>query len=668
MPEHRVNGRTVETLLLLGSSAALLWLSRQPRPPEPLPGLLHDPWTSTALALAVACAAPGFVLARVLGAARDPLATAAYAIGLGLSWLLAPCAVALAVGASIHEATAWSTAATLALVIAYALRPARADGGRLPAAGVPPAAVGALLLVVATLLAASRANSGFSFSSDEWYLLRSTRYLLEAPAISRTGLVTTFDVWNVLIALLVKLPGVDLVEGWRTLLPAFLLPAALLAYVTLARTLLRSWSFACLALGLLAALALSDMHTRGEGVGMALLVRLLEDKYAALHLFLPLAQASGLRFLRTRRARPLVAAGMLSTAAAAVHPMAAVWIAFSLGGACIAGWASGRLRLGRRALLGAAAAAAALLGVALALRAQRPARQFALYVPDWSFNQRLLELTRGQLLLLSPQKGWLMAHPALLSHPLTIAGVVAALWAIPRWRRSLAARFLSAAVCLPLIVVYNPLTASALARAISPWMMHRVTWALPVSLALAYALHAQFCALAARARGRARRAVTAAPAVVLAVTVLLLAPQMRRAFVALQRRNHVQVSAGEKELFVAMAADPRLSGTVIAPPDLSIHLGAWTSRFHALPGQDAFRNRMAELLEPCARLRSRRRLTAEDLSFLRGINVSYLVARDGSRLDRTLQEEGPAFQSRFRGTEYVLYAFRPERWDPARAR
>jgi hypothetical protein len=661
---RRRGRRAVETLLLLASCATLLWMSRQPRGPEPLPGALHDPWASTAVALLAACAAPGYVLARLLRAGRDPLSTAGYAMGLGLSWLLPPCAAALGLRASIHQATAWSTAGTLVLVAAYALRPLRTDSAR--RARLPGAAALALL-AAAPLVAASLAHRGFTFSSDEWYLLRATRYLLDAPAIARTsaGIVSTFDVWNVVTALLVKLAGVDLVEGWRTLLPAVLLPAALLAYIALARALVRSWSFAALAVALLAVLALSDMHTRGEGMGMALLVRLLEDKYAALHLLVPLAQASALDFLRTRRARPLLASALLGVAATAVHPMAAVWLGLSLGGCLLVSLASGRLRLDRRALLASAAAAIALLAVALALRAQRPARLFVLYTPQWSFNQRLLDLTKGQLIVLSREDGWLMAHPALLRHPLTLAGVAAATWALTRRRRSLAARFLGGAVWLPLLIVYNPLTASALARAISPWMMHRVTWGLPVSLALAYALHAQLGALALRARHRASwLAAAAAPALVVLIA-LLSVPGMRRAFTALQKRNFVYVSPGEKELFLAMAADPRLAGTVIAPPALSIHLGAWSSRFHALPGQDAFRDRIADLLDPCARLRSRRRLQREDFQFLRGINVSYVVARDGSRLDRALESEGPAFLPRYRGSEYVLYAFRRDRWDPS---
>jgi hypothetical protein len=293
-----------------------------------------------------------------------------------------------------------------------------------------------------------------------------------------------------------------------------------------------------------------------------------------------------------------------------------------------------------------------------------------MHAPDWTFDERLMTLTRRQLVILSREDGWLMAHPALMAHPLEIVAVVAALWMIPRWRRSLAARFLSGAVLLPLLVIYNPLTASALAAAISPWMIHRVPWGLPVSMTVAAALHAGLAGWQARLRSSRPRGAPAATLTVAAVAVLaaLLTPGIRRSLDALRRRNHVQVSAGEKELFQAMAADRRLGGTVVAPPALSIHLGAWSSRFHALPGQDAFRNQMSELLDPCARLRATRRVRDEHAYFLRSVNVSYVVARVGSRLDRALVRAAPAFPPVFRGSEYALFAWRPERWEQARER
>jgi hypothetical protein len=661
----RIPRRAVETGLLLASALALVWLSRRPRGAEPLVGALGEPWTSTALALMAACVAPGYVLSRWAGAGRDALGTAAFSAGLGLAWLLVPCAGVLALGGNIHDATAWATALDLGLLAAYLARPPRArpaPGGR-----VPPQVATAVLLCALPLLAVTVGHRGFSFSSDEWYLLRSTRYVLDAGAIETTGLMTTFDVWNVAVAMLVKLAGVGLVEGWRTLLPAFLLPAALLAFLALARALFHGWGVPVLALAVQALLALSDMSTRGEGTGMGLLVRLTEDKYAALFLLTPLAQAAFLRFLRAPRAAPLVLGAALGAAATAVHPMAAVWLALSLGGCCALGLATGRLRLPRRSLLAAGAAAALVLAVAGALRAQRPAHVFTLHAPEWTFNERLLELTRRQLLILSREDGWVMGHPALLAHPLTIVAVVSALWMAPRWRRSLAARFLSGAVLLPLLVLYLPPAASALAWAISPWMLHRIPWGLPASLAVAAAAHDGLGAWLARLRPAAGRRAPAAVALV-ALLAALLAPAIRRSLGALQRRNHVEVTDGERDLFHAMAADRRLGGTVVAPPALSIHLGAWSSRFHALPGQDAFRNRMRELLEPCARLRNRHRIRDEDAYFLRSVNVSYVVARVGSRLDRALVRAAPAFPPVFRGTEYALFAWRPERWEQARER
>jgi len=306
-------------------------------------------------------------------------------------------------------------------------------------------------------------------------------------------------------------------------------------------------------------------------------------------------------------------------------------------------------------------------GLAWLLRALRPPELFTLHLPGWPFNARLLQLTHDQLVILSLEKGWIVAHPALLRHPLVIAAVAATVWLVPQFRRCRTTRFLVCAMAAPLLLCFNPLTATLLGAAISPWAVYRLLWPLPVSLTLAWALRLAAGRWWAR-RGWSRRWVPGAAATaVVAIAGLLLAPRMARAFRAVSARNHVHIGAGEKELLCALAANPRWGGGVLAPPPVNIHIWAWSSRYQPLPSLDAYRVPHPELTAATQRLLGARRIGEEEASLLNGLGVALVAARSGSRMDRLLAALPPAFVPVFQGSELTLYAWRAERWPQARA-
>ena len=76
--------------------------------------------------------------------------------------------------------------------------------------------------------------------------------------------------------------------------------------------LLRDRGRAALALALQGLFALSEMYPRGEGMGMAMLVRQVEDKFVALLVVLPLAQAAFLAAMRGRGRRAPWVFGLLA--------------------------------------------------------------------------------------------------------------------------------------------------------------------------------------------------------------------------------------------------------------------------------------------------------------------------------------------------------------------
>jgi hypothetical protein len=632
------------------------------RPPA-LPREGAAAWAALAAAVLGAWIAPGLVLWRLLGRPGGALETAAFTFGLGLAFLLLMASAALALQANV---AALATAVIAASLLLLALDVARA-GRRSPEAPRPdsPPLLHVLLwsAVLAVLLLASAGAHGFTFGGDEWFYLRAARLFLEAPALSATMM---FDAWTLVIALLVRLGGVDLVDGYRVLLPPFLIAGAVLAFLALARAVLRSWSAVTLALVLHALLCLSDMHTRGEGAGMALLARIAEDKYAGLLLAVPLAHAALLGFVRSGDRALLALFAGLSLAAVLLQPLALFWIGLPAAGvaAYVLKVRRGPPRGPTVAVLGGLVFCAVAL--AWALRALRPDEAFHLYNPGWPFNAQLLALSRRQLLILSLEKGWFMAHAALLSHPLTVAALLATVPLAARFRRSLSARFLVSAMVLPLLLAYNPLTATWLGGWIMPWMVHRLLWSLPVALVLARALHEALVHLERRLRGRTV-ARPGAPSWLGAAALIaaLLAPRIDRSLGALKARNRVFVTAGERELMRFVAGRPGLHGIVLAPRGVSMRLSAWTSRLLGCPGMDAVRSpgEHAQMLEDCHDLLKARRVDEGYVTVLGRRGIGYVIAPTGSALDRALAPV-PAFVPLYRGEEYAFYAWRRERWVP----
>jgi hypothetical protein len=457
----------------------------------------------------------------------------------------------------------------------------------------------------------------------------------------------------------VKLAGLDLIEAYRVLLLPFLVAGAALAYVALAREVLRSWPAAALAFALHALLCLSDMNTRGEGAGMGLLCRLTEDKYAGLLIAVPLALASFLAFLRGGPRRAPVACAVLCLAAVLLQPLALFWIGLPAAALLAFWWWRSEER---RPLWIVAAVVVAALAVALAWvqRSQRPAEAFLLHAPGWPFNVQLLELARRRLFILSLERGWFMAHGQLLSHPLMLGALGAALLALPRFGRSLSTRFLVLAMALPVLLAYNPLTAVALGHWIMPWMVPRLLWAMPVALVLADLAWRRGRAFFRR-RGRRRPPSWALP-VTVALAAALLAPRIAHSLRAQKARNRVFVSAGERELMHFVRAAP-VRGLVLTPRGLGVRLSVWSRGLAACPSLDSVRSpgEHVEEIRDCRRLMKAERVDERFVARLTRRGIGYIAAPSGSAIDRALAP-WPAFQPLFRGQEYTFYAWRPERW------
>ena len=659
--------RLGEPALLAGSSLLLVWLNAGERGPEPLGGVVLGPAFSFALVVAAVWLVPGYLLTRLLDVAGGgAIARLGFSFGLGIAWIAVPSAWVLLARGTIEVLAGAVTALNGLLAAAYLVARSRRGDPAEPAGRVRPASVwiaAAGLAGFAYLQGLAARRPRFSFGSDEWILMRAIRYFLEARPIAATW---DFDVWDLQIALLLRFARVDLLDAYRLYLPPVLILAASAAFLALADALFANRTVSWFSYLLFVLHAASDMRPRGSGLGMGLIVRLGEDRHAAWLILLPLAQAAFLGFLRDARATRLAAAAAIALAGVVVYPMVALWLALSAGATAVAALATRRVRLGRRALLLAGAGAAAAAVLAAWLRGQRASPYFELYAPEWPFNAVLRGLSRGQLLILSLEDGSYMAHPALLAHPLTIGGVLAALALLPRFRRSLAAQFVACSTLVPLALVYNPLTAPWLGHWITPWMLHRVPWMLPSALALGCVLHdgllrVQRRMTAAEAEPAAGRAAALWLALV-ALFASLLEPRTSASWRAVKARNRVGVAEGEKDLMHAIGRNGALAGRVLAPRGLSIRLPAWTSRLQPYPSLDDLRVATPDAVREWNAFYAAAAVGDAERAYLLRHGIDYVIAPAGTPVDAALRASPDAFKPLYTGPSYSLYALRKERW------
>jgi hypothetical protein len=656
-------------ILAIGSAWGLLMGLSAARGPLDFRGVLGQPSLSVSAAVLALWVAPGYVLWRWL-IGGPPRHAPAWSFGLGLGWTVLIAAAAMAMGTSLERLLAAVVVLDGILAAAFAferLRRAPAPEGAGDAVRGPSLWVlaGAAAVWARVLDLGTRRLHRLTYGSDEWVLMGALRSFLERPTVADPF---EFDVCDLVIALVVRLSGVEVFDVYRLHLAPLLIFAGALAFLVLAEAVLRDRNPAWIALALQGLYALSDMHTRGEGMGMGVMVRLVEDKFIALLVALPLAQAAFLSALRGGGRRPLLVFGFLGVAATLLQPLAVPWLAFGCGVTYLAAAATSLIPRSRRLMVAAGATFAAGLALAGVLRALRPSPYFVLYDPGWAFNAVLLKLSWRQLHILSLERGWYMGHPWLLTHPLMVAALLGSLVLARRARRSLEAQFLLLSTWVPVALVFTPPAAIAVGWLVTPWRLYRLLWTVPVALVLASVVAS---ALAAAQRWLERRrpgpwaaAWARGPLALaaLALVAALLAPRMAESARALRARNRILVKPAEKAFLHELSARDDIGGVVLAPEGLGIRLPTWTGRLQPLCGLGAIRGSQDQLLRRCAAFHEAESLGPEHVALLREGGVRYVITEASSPVESALRAHPLAFRPLLRDEELALYEWRPQWW------
>jgi tetratricopeptide (TPR) repeat protein len=639
---------------------------------------LSNPWLATTTAFATVLVLPGFLLSGLVFGDKElswperlPLA---FVLSLGL---LGPLAVILLAFHASLAVLGWiSVAINVVLAGLYLLQRQKRAQDSTSTQNVPYGRINPLLLA-ASLLAALAVVGVFLFMASTWsfgdnwsYLLYIRRYL-DLPLIAAVSAVPglagisvrgAFNSWWVLQAFTDRAAGVEPMDVYSFYLPPLLLIVSLLAFYSLAQELFRRRNAALMAVLLQVLYCFSSIGSH-DWIGRGFFDRIIEDKFLIWFVLLPVTLLLVLKYLSSGERKHLLPLVLSTAALALTHPMGLVQAGISF-------------------------ASFALLYLLYNLKRDKILRVVVIFIPLLFFLlvplvQRDLMATQvtqgaafdyaggveGQFIL-SQTRLWIfsalqnryMAHPHLVAHPLTILAILLTPLLIPYLRQSLAARFLFSNMAVPLLLLYNPISAPLLGRLITPWMLWRVSWLLPVSLTLGF-FWDKIIGWTQRSLAEfpfwARRPYVGQMIPILAVVLMAVPLQ---AYIAdglgfLRERKERTISQYERDLLLHLREQVAPGSVMIAEPAFNDYIPAFVGDVRAL----TFRSSAPpSALEDIGRFYGTRLVNDSIFDVLRRWNARYIIIEQGHPLAFQLELLSPLFTRLYQNARYALFEASPD--------
>lgn len=397
----------------------------------------------------------------------------------------------------LHQSLAlyvWLCSGVVAVaVLIAAIAAVRGSGRGLetgPQVGLPGKLLWAVFGSLGVLLAFVSRNTVVGPNEDRWYYLAHVQEFLRVERLATSdpfygatelGLRLRINGWLLEQTAFSQVSGLDAVALTTDYLTPVFLIIALLALYTLARVLFESIKAALVASILGAIFLLADLNLVLESVSTYLVARPTEDKSVAWLVFLPVALAFAVLFVRERKPWYLVLFAFVCWSVVTVHPLGLVFIGIPL-----AGFGLIHLALGwrlRRTWVSLAGLATAVLSIGLPptiyLLATGNPLLSRLESQDESRSVALLETLEKARQLFALENGTYIVHPSSLLEPaLLVAYVLGTPFLLWRLRRDPAEQLLLGTLLLvPLLVFFPPVT-SVLGPIVGPWTLPRLAWPL----------------------------------------------------------------------------------------------------------------------------------------------------------------------------------------------
>ena len=322
------------------------------------------------------------------------------------------------------------------------------------------------------------------FASAERLALRDPYFGERIADLSRAKV----NGWLLEQAALSRVSGLDTIELVLRYLTPTLVIVALLTVYALALTLLKSERAAVLIASVYALFHIIFIQPSVHNVGVELVARISEDKYAARFLILPVTLLFAVLFIESRKWRYLGLFTFFCWVSIAVHPSVLPAIGLCMLGFGVAHVAANLRR--RAAWTGMVALALAMwsvvLGPVLLLFAGRSPAAVLFSADINSTPPKVLEytvfITESWRHIYEISDGYYIMHPWLLLNPVILGtyvlGVPFLLW---RVRTSAAAQLLLGGLGVVTVAVYVPPAATFVGdQLIVPGLLWRLAWPIPL--------------------------------------------------------------------------------------------------------------------------------------------------------------------------------------------
>ncbi len=559
--------RTPEALALLLALLSLVTLLPLRDVLSPVPGLLFA-------ATFVLFLIPGFLVSRLVpeesfsGVGRLPVA---FALSTGIFGLSA---IPFLVLQRSFDEYLWAGGAILAaslVLAAFRIFRGKTSGGHTYETPEDETGVGLVwvpLLGFGAALAYASSRVVPEPNEDHWAYLAYVQQYLGAEKL---GLLNPFygtemagfsrlalNGWLAIQAVFAGVAGIDPVRLASEYLTPVLVLTSLLAFYWLARLLFESEGAALLAGALYGLFLLFYLDATPGSFGGDLVRRVLEDKFAARYLMLPVALGLAVLYLKKRGWLRLGMFTFVFWATGAVHPMV-----LGILGLAVAALGAVHLAVNLRsrdAWTGILALGAVifftLVPPAVYLVATGSTLLSKLSTLDPALVENRLNIWQDQKRLLILGEGSYIMHPSLVLNPVIagayLLGIPFLIW---RVKRSLAAQLLLGLLLFFAALVYIPPVATLAGQFVRPWLIYRLAWPIPLAALLTVGwMSWELLGYASRRFGRARLR-GAAPLVALILVVLLASAATPRALAGIRTIDSVNEAPQESASCVDPAFD-----------------------------------------------------------------------------------------------------------------
>lgn len=507
-------------------------------------------------------------------------------------------------------------------------------------------------------------------SGDNWsYLFYIRRYvdpplpphITPVPEMEAIYAREMFNSWWLLQAMMYKVAGTEPVDGYTFYLPPLLLVTSLLAFYSLAYQLFQKRNVALLTTLLQVVYCLSSIGSH-EWIGRGFFDRIMEDKFLIWLIILPVATLLMLKYLSLGNKRVLLPLVLGIIALGLTHPMGLIQAGISWTGFAFIYLLFHWQRSTFIRLIFIFLPMLLLLIIPLAQRQLMATQAIEGAAFDYAGGVDIqFILSRTRLWVFSAVENSYMAHPHLVAHPLTLLAILLTPLLIQYLRQGVAAQFLFSNMAAPLLLLYNPFTAPLLGRLVTPWMLWRISWLLPVSLTICFFLD--------KIEGRVRQALSnrlffirwphllqLIPVFMVILIGVTLLGYIDNGLKLLYERKVQTMTEAERDLLLHLPEHVSPGSTIMAEAAINSYIPAFTSSAQVLTFRYLSRPGAPEDIDRFYRLSM---VDQTMLDILKRWSIQYVIIKRQPGLAWQMSQLPALFSRHYHNAEYELYELLP---------